>query len=169
MSSKRRFGRPGGGSLLGMMIINGLVAAVVLLIVFVLFDIGHILEARLAAYPLVGAAAHWSKFWPMLPGASIGFGCLWYWLVLVGRSRGVPWGGALLYGVLIAMGNVPFSGFLAGLLHGSPLMGLVLALIALLSLLLMPSLLLAMLVFGATMGAFNGLMAQGWIERHRPH
>ncbi len=168
MSGKRRFGRPGGGSLFGMMVLNGVASLIVLIFVFALFRVGSILPMRLAAIPLVRAALKWNALWPMLPGAAIGFACLWYWLVLIGRARGVPWGGALLYGVGLALADLPLSGFLLGLVHGGPLVGLILALISLLTLLLMPAVTLAMAVFGLIMGAFNGVLAQVWIERHRP-
>jgi hypothetical protein len=151
-----------------MIFINGIAALIVLTVVFHLFGVGPILEARLAAIPLVRVAAKWNALWPMLPGAAVGFACLWYWLVLIGRSRGVPWGGALLYGVALALGNVPLGGFIIGLIHGGPLLGLLLALVFLLNLLLLPSVTLAMAVFGLVMGAFNGILAQLWIERHRP-
>ncbi|HZP80507.1 MAG TPA: hypothetical protein VFB21_02605 [Chthonomonadaceae bacterium] len=165
MSGKRRYGRPGGGSLLAMMCVNGIVALIVLKLVFVVFGAGTILATGLAAHAQASLIERGRMLWPMLPGAAFGFSCLWFWLALIGRSRGVPWGAALLYGVAIAFANVPFSGFLVGLLHGNPLLGLLLALV---SLLLLPSLAVSMIAFGLAMGAFNGLMAQRWIARHRP-
>jgi hypothetical protein len=147
-----------------MMALNGVVACLVLAVLFALFGVGNIIEARLAASSLTADAAKWSALLPMLPGAAILFGCLWYWLVVIGRAKGLPWGAACLYGVFLACGNVPLSGLLMGLLHGNPLLGM---LIALVMLLMLPSLLVAMICFGLTMGAFNGLMAARWIERHR--
>jgi hypothetical protein len=150
-----------------MILVNGVVALGVLAVLFAVFDVRPILAARLEAIPLVRAAAHWNLLWPMLPGGAVGFACLWYWLAFMGRARGVTWGGALLYGGAIAFGNVPLSAFLVGLLHGNPVLALVLALVSLLNL-LQPSFTLAMAVFGLTMGAFNGALAHAWIERHRP-
>lgn len=166
MSGRRRYNRPGGGSFFGMLFVNGVAAFILLKIVFALFGTGLILSQRLAAYGPTHAAARWDTFWAMLPGAALGYACLWYWLILVGRSRGISWGGASIYGVLIAFGNVLAAGFLIGLLHGNPLLGL---LIGFVMLLMIPSLLLAMICFGLAMGGFNGLLAYNWIERHRPH
>jgi len=163
--SRGRFGRPGRGSLLGMMVVNGIVGGVVLVVLFALFGVGNILETRLAASSMTADASKWNALLPMLPGAAILFACLWYWLVMAARrSKELPWGAACLYGISLACSNVPLSGLLMGLLHGDPLLAM---LIALVMLLLLPSLLIAMICFGLVMGAFNGLMAAHWIERHR--
>lgn len=164
MSGRRRF-LPGFFGLLGMIICNGLVAGMVLQVLYGLFGVSSHLSMRLAAWSITQSAAKWETLWPMLPGASLLFGCLWFWLIVTGRSRGVNWGAGTLYGVLIAFGNVLIAGFLTGLLNGNPLLGLLLGLVMLL---LVPHLLLAMIAFGLTMGVFNGWMATRWIVRHRP-
>ena len=165
MSSKRRYNRPGGGSFLGMILLNSIVAFIVLKVVFTLFGVNWVLGQKVAAIGALHVAVKWGVLVAMLPGAAVGFACLWYWLILVGRSRGLPWAGALIYGVLLAFGNVLLAGVLRGAAAGNPLLGLLFALVMLL---LMPTIWLSMACFGLTMGLFNGLLAQNWIVRHRP-
>jgi len=55
--SRGRFGRPGRGSLLGMMVVNGIVGGVVLVVLFALFGVGNILETRLAASSMTADAS----------------------------------------------------------------------------------------------------------------
>lgn len=164
MSGRRRF-LPGFFGLLGMIILNGLVGASILKLLYWLFGVSGILEMRLASWPLMQAASKWETLWPMLPGASLLFACLWFWLILTGRTNGVNWGAALFYGVMLSFANVLIAGFLAGLVNGDPLLGMLLGLVMLL---LVPHLLIAMILFGLTMGLFNGLLSHRWIERHRP-
>lgn len=165
MGGRRKYGRPHRGDLLCMMVKNAVMGFFVLWFVFWLFDVSSIVPERAAAFGVLLSPDKWMFLGFLLPGASIGFGCLWYWLVIVGRSRGVPWGAALSYGIFIALANVPLSGFFLGLMYGSPFLG---ALIGLALLMLVPSLLMSMLVFGLLMGAFNGSEAANWITRHRP-
>jgi hypothetical protein len=189
MGGKRRFGRPGSGSLLGMMLVNAVISVFVLKLCCGLFGFRWFLPEHLSglasaqaiqkwqvihdlckilhfALPASAQAVQkWGVILPLLPGAAIGFGCLWYWLILVGRSRGLSWTGACVYGILIAFANVPLAGFLVGLLHGNALIGLLLGLVLLF---VMPSIWLTMGAFGITMGLFNAAMAGRWIERHRP-
>jgi len=165
MSAKRRYGRPGRVSLLSMMAFNALIAVPLLAFVLGIFGLQNLKPPLPAAFaPVAAEITRWSVIWPMLPGAGVGFGCLWYWLVLVGRSRGVPWGGACVYAVLIALGDVLVWGLILGTVQGEPLLGLLLGLVMLI---LLPSLLLAMCVFGLMMGALNGQAAQRWIERRK--
>jgi hypothetical protein len=147
-----------------MMALNALIAGPLLALLLMLFGVQHIrlplpMLDRLVANESAGAIV-----WTMVPGAGIGFGCLWYWLVLVGRSRGISWGGACIYGVGIALADVLIWGLIGGTVHGAPLLGL---LIGLVMLLMLPSLTLAMCVFGLIMGVLNGRAAQRWIERRR--
>ncbi len=164
MSGFRRF-RPNSLSLLAMIVVNGLAAGVVLKFLFALFGIGAIFPEWAAAHEWTRTAMQWELFWPLLPGAAIGFGCLWYWLILAGRFRGLPWGAACIYGCGVAFATVPLSGFLLGLQNGSPLLGL---LIGLVMILVLPSLLAAMTCFGLAMGLLNGVWAQRWIIKNRP-
>src|SRR5690242_13047942 len=160
-----RYGRPGSLSFLLMIAVNAVLGTDMLWLVTRIFDIGQILPKRLASWSWAQEAAKWDTLWPMLPGAGLGFACLWYWLVLTGRSKGIAWGGALIYGGLIACGDVILGGFLSGLVNGNPLLGM---LIGLAILLVIPTLLLAMVTFGAIMGAFNGWAARRWIEIFPP-
>src|SRR5947209_6944709 len=100
-----------------MIFVNAIAAFFVLKIVFALFGTQAGIGAHLAGWSLTSAGAKWSVIWPMLPGAAFGFACLWYWLILVGRSRPLPWGGAFVYGAIIAFANVPIAGFFMGLVH----------------------------------------------------
>jgi hypothetical protein len=164
MSGSRRF-LPGFFRLLGMMILNGVAAGVVLPLLYRLFGVSGLLARQLASWPVTQAAAKWETLWPMLPGASLLFACLWFWLIVTGRTRGINWGAACFYGLMISFSNVLIAGFLTGLLNGNPLLGLLLGLVMLI---LVPHLLLAMIAFGLIMGLFNGCLADRWIERHRP-
>jgi|SRR5579871_6917611 len=164
MSGRRRF-RPGSGHVFGMMLANALATLLILPVIFALFGVHHVdLPLGLASHHWA-QAVEWQSFWPLLPGAAICFGCLWFWLILTGRTRGLSWGSALVYGVFIALFDVPLRGFLTGALNGDPLTGLLIGLVVVF---LLPALLLSMLTFGVLMGALNGWLAQGWIKRHVP-
>ena len=165
MSGRRRL-RPGSPSLLVMMLVNGMIAFAVLNVLFAMFGIREILPDYASTHAWAQQAAKWDLLWPLLPGAAIGFGCLWFWLIVTGRSeRGINWGVALSYGLAIAFLNVPIFGLLAGLLNGDPLIGLLLGLILMI---LMPSLPICMAIFGMLMGGVNGWLARRWIERNYP-
>lgn len=164
MSGRRRF-RPGTFSLLGMILVNAVVAAFVLKITFAIFGVHQIIPTRLSAYAITQSAAKWEVLWPMVPGAAIAFACLWFILILVGRSRGINWTAAAFYGIGIAYADVLVGGFLIGLMHGNPLLGL---LIGFAMLLIMPQIWLSMGTFGIIMGLFNANAASRWIEKHRP-
>src|SRR5438270_11413718 len=112
MAGKRKYGRPIRIDLLWMMLVNAAAGAVALTVVLLVFGVDAILRMRVEAAGLRMSPEHWSFLALMVPGAGIAYGCLWYWLILTGRSRGVSWGGACLYGALIAYGNLPFTGFL---------------------------------------------------------
>ena len=127
MSGKRRL-RPGSASLLGMMVFNAVVSVAVLCAVYALFGLNSVLAQRLTQVGTLGVAAKWETLWPLMPGAAIGFALLWFCQVIVGRSRGVNWAGAFFYGMGIAFCNVLLGGLINGILHGNPLMGLLLGL-----------------------------------------
>ena len=166
MKRVRRYGRPHRTDLLAMMLLNALVAAPALLLVFAIFGTRSIFAPILAASPQDDESfIRWLSYFMLLPGAGIMFSCLWYWLILTGRGRGLNWGAALCYGVGIALVNVPVCGFLVGLMLGNPALACIFALICVM---LIPHLLLAMSTFGLMMGAFNGLWAHNWIAHHRP-
>ena len=165
MSRSGRYGRPGRLPLLAMMLANGILSWFVLHILFSILDVRDIPDIfgpRGAAWT-VGLKS-WDLLTWMLPGVGIGLGCLWFWLILVGRSRGVPWGGAFAYAVVIAFVNAPVSGLLIGSLHGNPFLG---ALIGLAVLLLQHSLLLALILYGILMGGLNGWLAERWIAARK--
>ena len=164
MTTTRRYGRPDRASLLAMMTVNAVGAIIVLTVALTLFGVRELLPFNLAAMLHIVSAPKWSMVWPMLPGAAIAYGCLWYWEVIIGRSRGVPWGGAAVYGLVIALIDVPIAGLLYGLTIGMP--GLcMLFLFALL--IILPGWLLTVAAFGISMGLLNGYLAQCWIDRHR--
>lgn len=164
MRGRRKYGRPIRSDLLLMMVFNAAAAFVVLYFVFALSGVGSIIPERLAQAGLEVTNRKLALIGAMVPGAGIAFACLWYWLILTGRSRGLSWGAACIYGVFIAYGNTPFSGFLIGLLFGQPIVG---ALLGLALLLIVPQLLFATTLFGLIMGVFNGNLAQRWITWHR--
>jgi hypothetical protein len=161
-STKRRL-RPGSLGIVWMMAVNAVLSLVMLTVMFKLFGVSHLLPDFAVHHAWAADAEHWQMFGTLVPGAAIGFGLLWFWLVLTGRSgKGIAWGGAAIYGLIIGICDIPLSGFLTGLLHGSPLFGL---LIGLVIMLLVPSIGLCMAAFGITMGLVNGRFAHNWIER----
>jgi hypothetical protein len=166
---RRRYGRPDRASLFAMMGINAVVSVVVLTVALSIFGVRELMPFKLAAMLHTSLhtseALRWNIIWPQVPGAAIAYGCLWFWLILVGRTRGVAWGGAAVYGLVIALVNVPVAGLLYGLEIGQPVLSM---LIMFALLLIYPAWLLTVAVFGITMGLLNGRAAQWWIERHRP-
>lgn len=164
MSGKRRF-RPSRFDMLRMMGINLIVGGLLLKFVLYLFGISFISPMFHFVQKWLPTGMKWEVFWPLLPGMAIGYAGLWGWLVLTGRSTKLQWGGAFAYGVGIACADVVVGGFVKGLIQGNPFLGVLLALV---SLLMLPSLAPAMAVFGLAMGAFNGKMAQAWIDKNRP-
>jgi len=156
-----KYGRPNRIWLLTMIIANAVVAFVLLSFLLRLFAIDNIV---LSAAKLDGPPNRWALSLVLLPGAAIAFGCLWYWLVVVGRTRGIVWGGALVYGMIIGVCNIPLGGLILGVLNGAPLFNM---LIALLLMLLLPKTLICAGLFGTAMGVFNGTSAQQWIDAHR--
>jgi hypothetical protein len=151
-----------------MMVANGALALVVLTATLKMFGVNEsiipILPGDMAVPAHLRLTMPWGLVWPMLPGAAVAFGCLWYWLTVIGRSRGIPWGGAAVYGLVIALVNVPVGGMLLGLLDGQPLWGM---LILAVLLLIVPGWLLAISVFGIVMGILNGFVSQWWIGKRR--
>src|SRR5579859_7483492 len=115
MFGKGRYGRPNRASLLAMMAVNGALALVIMTITLALFGVIDVIPEPMAAALHAHSSVPRSLVWPMLPGAAVAYGCLWYWLIVIGRSRGVPWGGAVIYGLIIALVNVPLGGFISGL------------------------------------------------------
>lgn len=156
---------PGSAGLLGMMALNGLVGALALIAVYALFGLNTVFAQRVLHLGLLSVTERWEMLWPLIPGAAISFACLWFCLIVVGRSRGVQWQNALFYGIGIAYGNVLLGGLLNGLMHGNPLMGLLLGFAMLL---LIPANWAAMGIFGAFMGLLNARLAARWIDRHYP-
>lgn len=148
--------------MLGMMAVNALLGGVVLFVFLQLFGIREIVAPDAMGRAL--SRIKWNALWPLVPGIGVAFGCLWYWLVAVARSHRLPWAGACIYGSIIAVMNVLLSGLMVGLLHGNPLLYFLMALIALL---LVPSVLCSMVIFGLVMGALNGLLAQRWVDRQK--
>ena len=164
---KPRYGRPNRASLLGVMLLNGLVGTIVLYLVCTLFGVSSIVLGQLAAHG-IKVSEKWGVVLPMLPGIGIGMGCLWFWLVLIGRTRGVQWGGAIVYGGILAACNVPIAGLILGLLDGVPTKELpLLMLISLALMLLSPALIVAMLLSGGIMGLFNARLAYDWIAWYK--
>jgi len=146
-----------------MMAVNAVLSLVVLTVMFKLFGVSQLLPDFAAHHAWAAEAADWEMFGTLVPGAAIGFGLLWFWLILTGRgARGLAWGGAAIYGLIIGLLSVPASGFLTGVLHGSPFFGL---LIGLVIMLLVPSIGLCMAVFGIVMGLLNGRFAHNWINK----
>ncbi|MCW3054300.1 MAG: hypothetical protein JWN14_3470 [Chthonomonadales bacterium] len=170
MSGKRRL-RPGSASLLAMMVLNGFVSVAVLYVIYALFGLRSILAQQtthageMMHVSAQGVGDAWETLWPLVPGAAIGFALLWFCQVVVGRTRGVGWNVAFFYGIGIALGNVLLAGLISGSLNGSPLIGL---LLGLLMLMMVPSNVAGMVIFGAVMGLFNARLAQGWITRYYP-
>jgi hypothetical protein len=162
MIGKGRYGRPNRASLLAMMIVNGIAALIVMRVALAIFGVPDLIPAA-PQFLHALRITPWALILPMLPGAAIAYGCLWYWLIVVGRSRGVPWGGAVVYGMVIALVNVPLAGLIYGSYQGNP----ILALLYLVLLLIVPAWLVAVCFFGAIMGVSNGYIAQRWIERYR--
>jgi hypothetical protein len=101
----------------------------------------------------------------LLPGAMVAYTGIWYWCACTGRSRGVPWSGALFYGFLAAVMDLPVGGFFIGAIRGGPALGLIFAVI---SIVLLPGVLPALAVFGLSMGGLNAFVAASWVEAHRP-
>lgn len=161
-----KYGRPSRGALLCMMVLNAGLAAVVLTVVFALFDISHVLTnaygTRIGPSGMPADA-----LLPFLPGAGIMFGCLWFWTCVYGRSKGLPWVGAFIYGVVLSIINVAIAGFILGMMHGEPGLALLLALIALVSVFLIPALFSAICLFGLVMGGVNAVIASIWINSRK--
>ena len=160
--SKRRL-RPSGADLMFMTLLNAVAAFICLKVFFRLFDVGHVLPEFAATHAWAHDAGKWDPFVWLIPGAAIGFGLRWFWLVITGRSeRGISWGGAAIYGAFLGVADVPLSCFVTGMFHGSALLGL---LIGLIMVLLVPSLLMCMVTYGVFTGLVNGSWAQRWINR----
>lgn len=164
MRGKRRL-RPGSAGLLGMMVFNAVVSTIVLFAVYALFGLNSVFAQRLTQLGTLGVAARWEMLWPLIPGAAIGFAILWFCQVILGRSRGVNWAAAFFYGIGIAFCNVLLGGLLNGVLHGHPLLGMLLGLVMLI---MVPANWTGMALFGAIMGLLNARLAVAWITRHYP-
>ena len=145
-----------------MMLANGLAAATAFPITMWLFGVKEVVPPLPFLRHLFGILPDWQAVWPLLPGMAVAGGCFWYWLVLTGRRNGVAWGGAVIYGALIALCNVPACGLILGTLQGHALLGM---LLALLILLLAPSVLGATVGAGVVLGLLNGFAALLWIAK----
>jgi hypothetical protein len=165
---RRKYGRPTRPDLFLMMWVNGLAALVVLAVVFGLFGVEFFFPAQLSRFPLAAdeTPGRWAVVLCMLPGAGIGYGCLWYWLILRQRAHHISWGGACLYGLAVGMGSLISAGLLFGLIFRLELAPLFM-LLMLAMLILVPPLQAAMIAFGLTMGLLNGWLAQRWIDHYR--
>ena len=162
-----RYGRPNRLSLFIVMLVNALAGSLVLYLVCTLFGVASIVIGQLAAHG-IKISDRWGIVLPMLPGIGIGMGCLWFWIVLLGRTRGVQWGGAAVYGAILAVCNVPIAALILGVLAGVEPNGLlIMMLIALALLMLSPALLVAMLLSGAILGLFNARLAHDWIAWYK--
>ncbi len=164
---KPRYGRPGIFSLLGVMLLNLLVGSLVFYLVCVLFGINSIVIGQLLAHG-IKVSDTWGVVLPMLPGVAVGMGCLWYWIVLIGRTKGVQWGGATVYGGLLALFNVPLAALVLCLVKGVdpeqiPLIMLISLALALVS----PAITVGMLLAGGIMGLFNARLAHTWIAWYK--
>ena len=162
-----RFGRPNRASLLVTMLLNALVGSIVLYLACTLFGVNSIVIGQMRAHG-IQVSEQWGVVLPMLPGIGIGMGCLWFWLVLIGRTKGVQWGGAVVYGGILAVCNVPLAALTLGVLEGrAPEELLVMMLIALALVMISPALMVAMLLAGGIMGLFNARLAHDWITWYK--
>ncbi len=163
MTGNKRRLRPSFIAILFMMAFTAVLGLVMLTVMFKLFGVSQLLPDFAVHHAWAADAEHWEMFGTIIPGAAIGYGLLWFWLVLTGRSsKGIAWGGAAIYGLIIGLVDIPLSGLLTGVLHGNPLLGL---LIGLVIMLLVPSIGLCMAAFGIAMGLLNGRFAQNWTDR----
>ncbi len=162
-----RYGRPDRASLFGTMLINALAGSVVLYLACTLFGVNAIVIGQFARHGIT-ISERWGVVLPMLPGIGIGMGCLWFWLVLVGRTKGVQWGGAAVYGGILAVCNVPLAALVQGALAGRTFEEILLMmLIALALVMISPALLVAMLLAGGILGLFNARLAHAWIAWYK--
>ena len=162
-----RYGRPNRASLFVTMLLNALVGSLVLYLVCTLFGVNAIVLSQMAAHG-IQISDRWNMVLPMLPGVGIGMGCLWFWLVLVGRTKGVQWGGAAVYGGLLAVCNVPIAALVLAALEGCPPNEMLLMmLIAFALVLISPALLISMLLSGGILGLFNARLAHTWIAWYK--
>ncbi len=155
-----RYGRPGSASLLAVIACNYLLSTAILGLALLFSDILHFIPV-LPQETGYFACLHFSAI-VLAPGAAIFYGCLWFWLVITGRVKGVTWGGALVYGVCLALLDVPVAGLIAGALYGSPLLGFLLGLVILL---IHPGVLFFTSCAGALLGCVNGIVATAWISQ----
>lgn len=166
MIGKRRYGRPGTSDVIQMIVVNLLVSAAVLLIVFKMFGMGVAIGQLPIGSDKNAREIMWTLYSFILPGAGIGFALLWFWLIVTGRSvKGLNWGAAYVYGGGLGLFCLPLGSFFTGILLGDPFIAL---LLAVLSLVLVPSIALSMVAFGLIMGGINAKMAHKWIAEHRP-
>lgn len=157
-----KYGRPGSSSLLAMIAANYVAAVILMACAVLMSDIMSLLPTAPKETGYL-ACLHFSAI-ALAPGAAILYGCQWFWLVVTGRVKGVTWGGAVVYGALIAIADVPVAGLIMGALSGIPLQGL---LIGLVILLIHPGTSFSMLVAGSAMGTGNGIAASSWIAKWR--
>ncbi len=166
MIGNRRYGRPGTSDIIKMIVVNLLISAVVLLFVFKIFGLGIAIGQLPIGEGKNAREIMWTLYSFILPGAGIGFAILWFWLILTGRTvKGLNWGAAYVYGGGVGLFCLPLGSFFTGLLLGDPIVALLLALV---SLILVPSIALSMVTFGLIMGGVNAKMAHKWIGEHRP-
>lgn len=160
MMWKGKYGRPGSLSILVVMLINCLFADVITQLMLQLFHVPSI-PLPISNTQMSNGAINWPDVYALLPGEAIFFGCFWYWMVILIRNRKSPWAGACIYGPIISCFNVIIAGLIVGALHGSPFL---VAILALLFLLIMPSFAVALLFTGLFLGAINGALATKWVQ-----
>ena len=165
MIGKRRYGRPGTSDVIKMIVVNLIIASVTLLVVFKIFGMGIAIGQLPIGEDKNAREIMWTLYSFILPGAGIGFALLWFWLILTGRTvKGLNWGAAYVYGGAVGLFCLPLGSFFTGLLLGDPFIAV---LLALLSLVMVPSIALSMVTFGLIMGGINAKMAHKWIGEHR--
>lgn len=165
MSNNGAFRKPNAGQRIGMVFGNAIVSLIVMKLVFWILGGNRFLEPQFLQLRLSEDIA-WNPFLFLTPGAAVAYGRLRYSLIMDGRAKGVSWTGGTIYGMLLAFGNVMFGFFLFGLLTDNPLPNALLGLlIGLVNLLVHPSLLISMGVFGIIMGLFNAMRAEQWLTQ----
>ncbi len=156
---KRRL-RPSFGAITGVALINYLLIPLVLRTLFHAFDFSS--QAPLVQFHGIQSEGSDMMVAEIAPVASVGFALLWFWLVVTGRShKGIAWGGAAIYGAIVAISSFAFILLIDGLKSGDFFLVL---LLLVLMLVLVPKLTLCLVFFGVIVGLINGLMADWWVR-----
>ncbi len=166
MIGKRRYGRPGSTDIIKLVVVNLFLSAVVLLLVFKLFGMGIAIGQLPIGHDKSAREIMWTLYSMLLPGGAVGFALLWFWLIVTGRTvKGLNWGAAYVYGGAVGLLCLPIGSFFTGLLLGDVFIAILLAIV---SLVMVPSIALSMVTFGLIMGGINAKMAHNWIQENRP-